>query len=651
MRLATFVSLLVVPACSYRSAEYAALDREPSTLLAAPTSPSGLGLSVAQRTEQQVAAGVSIKYFSSFQGEQGPSIATSLRRKTSAGGWDHVRIDGHETEQADSAAKEAMAIDNKEVHRAERGSYNTRGYEGLKRCGFSWDDAAAKVSPGCVLNRDCHRPKKSYYTWPSNATYKCFDDLPDYGRSFAGECRSMNPRLFDNTYCDAVCGMSKYAWCDQKKCRCLKTSAAWDLSAPIQAHDDTLEPEDLPKRTEDLLTKVRKDWHDQPGGLPACRWKPGKGCSRGKGSSGLQGLAQYECVEGSHAGQCSSKNWAAGTTSDCEISCVHVSLLRPVPYYALWSPGSIAVPVEPRAREPRYQHDKEKVTIEARGIKLQERDVLMSSRCRSNSNHFVGVTWYSPSYEGKASRLVRSCERVGICCKALLLPADSLGKNTPEGSEAFRFQVIAMKPAFILSQLEATDLPVVFLDTDLEFHSFPDLFMDGSWPHSKAVDIALYNFWGNETRKETKDRPNIGSGVTFFNKTIKAKRILTVWAEAMAWPHNDRAPDDQVLDLLLQKGGWLTRATFGWLPTSYMRMMPAYYRGIVPVIDHDHGSAPGLEKHSTTKPELPPIEKMQLVAPDSAANQGRPMYLTPAEAAQEVIDDKTKFPPKNDVRR
>ena len=201
-----------------------------------------------------------------------------------------------------------------------------------------------------------------------------------------------------------------------------------------------------------------------------------------------------------------------------------------------------------------------------------------------------------------------------------------------------------MKPAFILSQLEATDLPVVFLDTDLEFHSFPDLFMDESWPHSKTVDVALFNFWGNETNKTTRDQPNIGSGVTFFNKTIKAKRILTVWAEAMAWPHNDRAPDDQVLDLLLKQGEWLTRATFGWLPTSYMRMMPSYHRGIVPVIDHDHGSAPGLEKHSTTKPQLPPIEKMQLVDPDSWANQGRPMYLTPDEAAQEIIDDKTNLP-------
>jgi hypothetical protein len=51
-----------------------------------------------------------------------------------------------------------------------------------------------------------------------------------------------------------------------------------------------------------------------------------------------------------------------------------------------------------------------------------------------------------------------------------------------------------------------------------------------------------------------------------------------------------------VLDKLLKEGGWLARASFGWLPSSYMRTMPSYYRGVDPVIDHDHGSAPGQDK-------------------------------------------------------
>ena len=110
--------------------------------------------------------------------------------------------------------------------------------------------------------------------------------------------------------------------------------------------------------------------------------------------------------------------------------------------------------------------------------------------------------------------------------------------------------------------------------------------------------------------------PTTGSGVVFFNHTSRAKSVLTAWAEAMAWEGNYRAPDDQVLDVLLKQGGWLRRASFGWLPASYLRTMPSYYRGVDPVvIDHDHGSAPGILNHSMAKPKLPPIERTELCNP------------------------------------
>ena len=86
------------------------------------------------------------------------------------------------------------------------------------------------------------------------------------------------------------------------------------------------------------------------------------------------------------------------------------------------------------------------------------------------------------------------------------------------------------------------------------------------------------------------------------------------WAEAMAYEPNKRAPDDQVLDLLLVEGGWLKRASFGWLPAAYLRMMPSYYRGVDPVIDHDHGNPPGLLKHSEAKPQLPPVTSEEMVS-------------------------------------
>ena len=161
-------------------------------------------------------------------------------------------------------------------------------------------------------------------------------------------------------------------------------------------------------------------------------------------------------------------------------------------------------------------------------------------------------------------------------------------------------------PPFLLSQLKATRLPVVFLDTDLEFHQFPRLFMPGSWPDGDR-DVALFNFWGNETNLTARHIPNTGSAVAFFQQTYRAKKLLVAWAEAMAYGPNKRAPDDQVLDLLLVEGGWLQRASFGWLPSSYLRMMPSFYRGVDPVIDHDHGNPPGLLKHSEAKPQLPPV--------------------------------------------
>ena len=53
----------------------------------------------------------------------------------------------------------------------------------------------------------------------------------------------------------------------------------------------------------------------------------------------------------------------------------------------------------------------------------------------------------------QAERLLRSCARVGVCCKATLLPPNAFGPDAPEGSEKFRFETISMKPSFILSQV------------------------------------------------------------------------------------------------------------------------------------------------------------------------------------------------------
>ena len=82
----------------------------------------------------------------------------------------------------------------------------------------------------------------------------------------------------------------------------------------------------------------------------------------------------------------------------------------------------------------------------------------------------------------------------------------------------------------------------------------------GSWPHYER-DVAFFNYWGNETAPATKYTAHIGSGVMFFNNNDRARNLLRAWAQAMAFPPNIHAPDDQVLDLLYSQGGWNRRAS------------------------------------------------------------------------------------------
>ena len=64
-----------------------------------------------------------------------------------------------------------------------------------------------------------------------------------------------------------------------------------------------------------------------------------------------------------------------------------------------------------------------------------------------------------------------------------------------------------------------------------------------------------------------------------------------------------------------KEGGWLKRCSLGWLPASYLRLMPAFYRGVDPVIDHDRGTMPGVAGHSTVKPLLPPVMWTEKIDP------------------------------------
>ena len=479
--------------------------------------------------------------------------------------------------------------------------------EGTMRCGYSWDDAAAKCGLNCIN------------TCSAAEHLACYKNLPYCDKAKpAGECVAVQFGVTDS-WCDAAANSIDSALTVCEDCvdayketffdHCICEEVPTGKNTPIEPPVHVQNASSMPERSSALV-----DHAIQQGelaiGLPECSWKPGKGCSN---------VTQYECLSGKKKGQCTGENWYY-REDECTSSCVHVSLLNPPPYYAIWRYGPRALPWDKGATLPRYSaHGSAAVREMAKHFE-NPKEILMSTYCESQQIAFAGVSFFSPNYRVKAERLLKSCNKMGVCCKATAMAADFLGPDAPEGSDAFRFQMIALKPGFLYHELEATKQPVVFLDVDLEFHQVPKLFLPGSWPEG-ARDVALFNFWANETNLTYRHTPQVGSAVAFFNQTYRSKKLLTAWAEAMQYKTNKQAPDDQVLDKLLLEGKWMGRVSLGWLPASYLRLMPAYYRGVSPVIDHDRGTAPGVAGHSTVKPVMPKVEWWEHVDPQEIARE------------------------------
>jgi len=422
-------------------------------------------------------------------------------------------------------------------------------------------------------------------------------------------CASVNPALSSDENCKVMCeGDAQPGLCDHDYCECYDPSVT----------------------RESLIKEVKSLERKQPSGVPDCPWIAPAGCTSDM---------PHECVEGAKAGECQAQNWLE-QKDECKSSCLHSKLFffaprGPSGTVEAWVPGPLLEPAEKGTKEdvPHYEHDACKVTLEKRGIDVKSLDVQMTDTCKKAHHSFAGITFFSPNYKDKAERLLRSCARHDICCKATQAPT-SFGPDAPEGSEEYRFQFIASKPAFILGQMKATKLPVVWLDSDLEFHAYPTLFAPGGWEDGPR-DVAIFNYWGNESAGSTV--PSTASGVVYFNSTDRAKNLLVAWAEGMAFDTNFRAPDDQVLNDLLGQGGWATRASFGWLPSSYLRCLPMFYRGVVPVIDHDHGNPTGLIEHSSEKPKMPtPGEGAAPVEwKDGIPHPGKCKVDLPAASAEE----------------
>ena len=454
-----------------------------------PSTESRLKLSIAELTEQQATKpGVTVTYISSYhQRAEGDEARPASRAR----GFGHVarqmrrvlRVTGPAWERGTWKGNKWTPEVDESIPDSVWRSHNQSMQSGM-RCGFSWDDAAAKANmQACKTDADCMLGFR-----------RCYKDLPDYQRSPQGDCISRNPYVISDLHCQLMCGATLLETCT-KNCECAVTSDAWDEAATVQPHEEIVNRTKMPPKDHELLEQVREEYDLNPSGLPACTWMPGHGCGQ---------KTVYECFDGpasaggtrwNAAGKeektaaCSSESWFG--KEGCKRSCVHVSLLKPAPYYAIWNPGPQAREVLPGERLPLYKHDPTRMTPQERGIDMKNLDASMSRVCKSSDHTFLAFTMYSPSYEAKALRLVRSCDRAGVCCKAVLLPSTAFGAGVTEDSPTFRFETIAMKPAFIQEQMRLTDLPIVYLDSDLEFHRFPDLFLPVTRARARAVAVAL----------------------------------------------------------------------------------------------------------------------------------------------------------------
>ena len=115
---------------------------------------------------------------------------------------------------------------------------------------------------------------------------------------------------------------------------------------------------------------------------------------------------------GANKGVCSGQNWFARPSRECELSCVHVSLLNPPPYYAIWRYGPRALPWDKGATLPRYSaHGSAAVREMAKHFE-NPKEILMSTYCESQQIAFAGVSFFSPNYRVKAERLLKKAVEI-----------------------------------------------------------------------------------------------------------------------------------------------------------------------------------------------------------------------------------------------
>ena len=327
--------------------------------------------SVAQLSEQQAGADATIVYvhptLTYDPRDHGGAAAVQKSRVAT----DDAAKDGWKGTYDKDPEEQAKKDPNEWVDPNEGIDWDKR--TGISRCGFSWDDAAAKRGISCDPKitdpaLQCKPPKNTVMNKDSYwymAKYSCYTDLPDTEEEVGVlNCRGSTAAQSDE-WCQLFCNGIGTSCADSAYCICKGSgklgipSEVFNASAPIQPMPDNTSAKDLPKETPALDALVEKHSKSQPSGLPACLWRPPTGCSN---------ESQYQCVSGRHAGECSKTNWFE--RSHCDVSCVHTSLLTNAPYSPLWYPGPLAMEFGVNETQPKYKHSADLISLSARGVDL-----------------------------------------------------------------------------------------------------------------------------------------------------------------------------------------------------------------------------------------------------------------------------------------
>lgn len=261
--------------------------------------------------------------------------------------------------------------------------------------------------------------------------------------------------------------------------------------------------------------------------------------------------------------------------------------------------------------------------------RLLEQGRLAFHRLDQPSCPFVVVSMFTASHRKHADRLRKSLIKQKLNYAIYETPSVHASIST-KGNDDLRF----CKPSFILAILDALQCPVLYVDTDVVFESFPEQIVDAV---DQKADFAVFNWLASDfayvyvpSVELTKDQKifHLGAGVyrnstdqvlasgmtQFYNDTPRARALLHAWrSQIERYP---RVADDELLDAAFNKTV-SEKPNSIWLDAEYCRY--PFFIFTKPIIDHpdrpadysyarSYEAATGADRYDVAKttPKSPP---------------------------------------------